>query len=96
MPLLAKIRRHDDENPPLPFRPLLGNHESRFDGLAKADFIGQQRAFGKRRLERKKRRIDLMRIEINLGLPPPQRAFQAVGRAALGQLVSEIFGVVGG
>ena len=51
IPLRAQVGGHDDQNPALSLRPFLRQHEAGFDGLAKADFIGQQRAFGKRRPE---------------------------------------------
>ncbi len=97
IPLLAQVRRRDHQNAPLALRPHLRQHETRFDGLAQAHFVGQQRTFGKRRVKGKERRIDLMRIEIDLRAD--QRAgklFDAVRRTAPGEFVGEVFCVVFG
>ena len=97
MPLLAQIGRHDDENTPLPLRPSLRKDKTRLDGLAQANLVGQQRALRKRRVESEQRRVHLVRIQIHLRAG--NRAgelLHAVRRAALGQLVGEVLGVVGG
>ena len=97
IPLLAQVGRRDDQNAPLALRPLLRKHQAGLDGLAQAHFVGQQRAFGKRRVEGEQGRIDLMRVQIDLRIH--QRTGQlldAIRRAAAGQLVGEVFGVVGG
>src|SRR5262249_33947900 len=52
-------------------------------------------ALGKWRLEREQRRLDLMRIEINLCIHQCSRElFNIVRRTTLGQLISEVFGLV--
>ena len=51
IPLLAQVGRRDDQDAPLALRPLLRQHQAGFDGLAETDFVGQQRALGKRRLK---------------------------------------------
>ena len=45
-PLLAQVRGSNDQNAPLPLRPLLRQHEARLDGLAQAHLIGEQGALG--------------------------------------------------
>ena len=62
MPLLAKIRRRDDEDAPFALGPFLGNDEARLDGFAEADLVGEQSAFGEGRMEREKRGVDLMGV----------------------------------
>ena len=47
-PLLTQVGRGDDQNPPLAFCPFLRQNKTRFDGLAQADFVGQQGTFGQR------------------------------------------------
>jgi hypothetical protein len=66
IPLLPQVGRRNDEHPPIPLCPFLGEHEASFDRLAKPDFIRKQRTFGKRRLECEQRGIDLMWIEVYL------------------------------
>ena len=44
MPLLSKVRRRDDEDPAFAFRPSLGEHQARLDGLPEADLVGKQDA----------------------------------------------------
>ena len=43
-PLFAQISRRDDKHAPPPFRPLLRNDKSGFDGFSEADFVGKDRA----------------------------------------------------
>ena len=95
MPLLAQVGRRDDQDAPLALRPLLREHEPGFDGLAEADFVGQQRALRERRLEGEERRVDLMRIQVDLRARDRARELlDAVGREASRQLVGEVLGVV--
>jgi hypothetical protein len=51
IPLLAQVRRRDDQDAPLALRPLLGEHQTRLDGLAETDLVGQQRALGEGELK---------------------------------------------
>ena len=39
VPLLAEIRRRDDEDAPLPLGPSLGKNKPRFNGLAETDLV---------------------------------------------------------
>ena len=81
---------------PLSLGPFLRQHQPGLDGLAEADLVGQQRAFGERRAESEQRRVDLMRIQIDLRVDQRRRELlHAVGRAAARQLVGEVLGVVG-
>ena len=50
----------------LPFGPFLSEHSPASIVFTESDFVGKDRAFGERRLKREKRRLDLMRIEIDL------------------------------
>ncbi len=47
VPLLAEVGRSYDENASLSLSPALGQNQPGFDGLAKADFVGKESAFGK-------------------------------------------------
>jgi hypothetical protein len=97
MPLFAQIRRCNHQDAALSLRPFLRNHQPGFDGFAQADFVSEERSFGKRGVECEKRRVHLMRIQIDLSAGHGTgELFDAVGRAAFGQLVCEIFGVVVG
>ena len=97
IPLLAQVGRRDDENPPPALRSFLREHEARFDGLAQADLIRQQRTFRKRRLESEQRGVDLVRVEVYLRIHQGAcELLHAVGRTAPRQLVREIFGVIVG
>ena len=97
MPLLAKRGRHDDKNASLPFSPLLRNHEARLNGLAETNFVRDQRAFGEWGIEREKRRVHLVRIQIHLrARNRAGQLLKAVRRAAFRQLECEIFRVVVG
>jgi hypothetical protein len=94
-PLLSQIRRRDDEHAALAFRPSLRNHEAGLDRLAESDLIGEERAFRKRRGESEERRIDLMRIEVDLGAGDGSgQTLGTVRRAALGELMRDIFRVI--
>lgn len=44
MPLLAQVRRNDDEHLPPPFRPALGDDQAGFDGLAQTNLVGEDHA----------------------------------------------------
>lgn len=44
-PLLAKVRRRDDQDAALFFRPLLSQDKAGLDGLSESDFVGQDRPF---------------------------------------------------
>lgn len=80
MPLLTEVRRDDDQNLALPFGPFLGKNETRLDGLAETDFIGEQGTFGEGRVEGKQSRIHLMRVQIDLSAgDDPCQFFKVVG-----------------
>lgn len=65
-PLLAKIRRHDDQQPPLPLGPMLRQKKPGFDRLSESDLIREDGALRKRITKGEKCSLDLMRIEIDL------------------------------
>ncbi len=95
MPLLSKIRRRDDEDPPLSLRPSLRKENSGLDRFSETDLVGEERAIGKRGIESKKRGIDLVWIQVHLSARHSSGELaNAVGRPAPGELVSEIFGLV--
>ena len=81
---------------PLAFGPFLRDDQARLDGLAQTDLICQHRPLRQWRMKGEQSGFDLVRIQIDLGVN--QRAGQlldAIGRAPLGQFMSEILGVVG-
>ena len=66
-------------------RPLLRKNQSRLDSLTQPNFICEERAFREGRTKGKKRRIHLMRVQINLRTGNCSgQLFHAVGWAALG------------
>ena len=44
MPLLAQVGRYDDQDTAAPLGPALGDHQTRLDGFAESNFIGQDDA----------------------------------------------------
>ena len=44
MPLLAQVRRNDDEDLPPPLGPALGKDQAGFDGLAQTNLVGEDHA----------------------------------------------------
>ncbi len=44
VPLLAQVRRNDDQHLPPPFGPTLGEHQAGFDGFAQAHLVGEDHA----------------------------------------------------
>ena len=67
-PLLAKVGWRDDEDAALALCPPLREHQPRLDGLAKPDLVGQQHTTRERRLEGEQRRVDLVRVQVDLGI----------------------------
>lgn len=91
-PLLAQIGRSDHQQAALPFRPLLRQQQSGFNGLPEPDFVGENRPVRKRILESEQGGFDLMRVQIDLGIGQrPGKLFDAVGRTLFGQIVCEEF-----
>lgn len=68
MPLLAQVGGDDDENPAPPFGPALRNDQARLDGLAEAHLVGKDDAARKWVAAGEEGSIDLMRVEIDLGI----------------------------
>ena len=68
MPLLAQVGRDDDEYPAPSLGPALRDHQARLDGLAEAHFVGKDDAARKRVAAGEEGGIDLMRVEIDLGI----------------------------
>jgi len=69
--------------------PLLRQDEACLDGLAKADFIGEQHALGQRRIEGEQGGVNLVGVQVNLSArdrtgealiaPGGETAGQAIG-----------------
>ena len=94
-PLLTKVSRTNNQDEAFAFRPFLGKDEARFDGFSKTDFIGENGALGQRRLERKERGLNLVRVEIDLRVEQCSRQFFGVGnRMAPAEFMGEEFCVV--
>ena len=91
VPLLAEGSRNDAEDSAFAFGPKLTDDESRLDSLAQADFIGQDRTTGQRRLESEQGRLDLMGIEIDSGV---QKRLRELLGVVGGEAPSELMGVV--
>ncbi len=96
MPLLAKVRRRNHEHSAFSLGPPLRQHQARLDGLSEPDFVGEQHATRQRRLEGEQRRVDLVRVQVDLRID--QGAGQpvvTVRRAASRQFVRVVLRVVG-
>src|SRR5579864_128897 len=97
MPLLSEVRGGNDEDSAFAFGPLLRDHKSGFNGLAQADLIRQQGAFGERRAKREQSGIYLMRVQIHLSAGNRAREFlHAVGGTTFRQIIGKIFSMVVG
>ncbi len=68
VPLLAQAGRNNDEDPAFPFSPYLGKNDTGLDSLTQTNFISQDRSTGEWRSERKQGCINLMGIQVNLGI----------------------------
>lgn len=96
-PLLAEIGRHDDQEPALAFGPPLGKQDARLDGLTETHLVGEDGPFGQGRLKGKEGGLDLVGIQIDLGISQRSRQFaDAVRRTAFGQLMGKVGGVIRG
>jgi hypothetical protein len=94
-PLLSQIGRENYQEAPPPLGPLLRQKEARLDRLSEPDFVGEDRSFGERAAKGKERGIDLIRVEVDLGVCQHRRELlHAVGGAAFRQLMREVFRVV--
>ena len=94
-PLLPQVGRHDDQDATLAFRPALVDQEPGLDGFPQPDFVGQDGAAGKRVAEGEECRLDLVRIEIDLGIGQDRRQLlNAVGSTTPRQFVGDVLGVV--
>lgn len=95
--LLSQVRRRNDEHSPLALGPFPGKHEARFDGSPEADLIRKQSTLREGRLKRKQRRVNLMRVQIDLRARHRTRElFFAVGRETPSELICNVLGVVVG
>jgi len=95
VPLLTEIGRRDGQEMAFALCPSLGKDEPRFDRLPQSHFIRKNGTFGKRRLERKQRSVDLMRVQVNLRVHERTcELLDTVRGTALRQLVGEILRVV--
>ena len=93
-PLLADRSRADDKDASLLFRPQLAENQSGLDGFPQTDFVGENDAFGKRRLEGEQSGFDLVRIQIDLGVE--ERLRQAPNTLGVLQRegMGKVFGLV--
>src|SRR5450756_423957 len=93
-PLFAQVGRHDHQHPARALDPLLRQQQPSLDRLPQPHLVGEDGALGKRAAEGEERRLDLMRVEIDLRVGEnSSELLDAVGRAALGDLVGEVLGV---
>src|SRR5260370_21163994 len=66
IPLLAECGGNNDQKFAFLFCPLLRKENPSLNRFPETDFVGQNRSFRQRRSKRKKCRVDLMRIKVNL------------------------------
>lgn len=77
--------------------PLLGKQEPGLDGLSEPNLISQDGSLREGAPKRKDGRFNLVGVQIHLGLGIRQNRgelLHAVRRAAAGELVGQVFGVV--
>jgi len=90
--MFPQICRQGHEELAFPLRPSLREQKACFDCLSEPDLIRQYRTTRKRISERKKRRLDLVRIEIDLRIrEDARRAFLRAGGTALCKLGAKYF-----
>src|SRR5699024_6091130 len=91
LPLLTQARGRDDQNAAFALGPVLRDDDASFDRLAEADLVRQDHAGQERGLESEERRVDLVRLRLNLRVEQQagELADVIVGVAAL-QLVGEV------
>jgi hypothetical protein len=78
-------RRRDNQNAPLPLGPFLRKSQFGFNGFAQPNLVSQNRPFGQWGVKSKKGRLNLMGIEIDLGVHKrPDQLFNAVRLTSLG------------
>jgi hypothetical protein len=95
-PLLPQIRWIDYEQFSATLSPSLREQDTRFDGLTKANLVGEDRALGQRRTEGKEGGFNLMRIQVNLRVRECGREFVHIVRARpFRQLMGKELGVIG-
>ena len=94
LPLLAERRRANHEKAASALRPKLTQHEPGFNGLAETDFVREEHAFRKRRLQREQRGLHLMRIQIHARVQERLANPVHVLSAAQRQRVREILRVI--
>ena len=68
VPLFAQVGGDDDEDFVPPLRPALRDDQPGFDGFAEADFVGKDDAAREGIAAGEKRGIDLVRVEVYLGI----------------------------
>ena len=95
VPLLAQVRRHDDEQLAPPFGPALRDDQTGLDGLAQTDLVGQDHAARKGIAAGEQRRLDLMRIQVHLRIDQGRsQRLHRVARRASGQQPGVILALV--
>ena len=94
-PLLPQVGRNDDQDATLPLRPALGDQEPGLDGLSQAHLVGQDGTTGKRVPEGEQSRLDLMGIQVDLGIRENRRQLlDAVEAPPPRQFMGDVLGVV--
>ena len=94
IPLLAEIGGDNDEQFPFALCPFLREQNAGLDGLAQADLVGQDCASRQGGTEGEQGSVNLVGVQINLGIGERCREFlNAVRSAAFRQFVREILRV---
>jgi hypothetical protein len=65
VPLLAEVRRRDDEDPPAALRPTLGDDEAGLDRLPEADFVREKGPVAQGRANGKESCVDLVWVQVD-------------------------------
>lgn len=78
VPLLPQVRRRDDEDAPFSLRSLLRDDQPGLNGFSKSYLVRKNGSFRQRRLEGKKSRVHLMRIQIDLGTATAPASFSTL------------------
>ena len=93
-PLLADRCWTHHKDFALALSPVLTYDQPRFDGFAKPYFVGEYHALGERRAQCKECCLDLVRVEVDLGIEKRHRQAVKPFGCMAGQIPGKVFGMI--